>query len=83
MNYRKNKILDTIYAYNAFRLITKPTRVTETTATLIDHILTYDIDIASDHLHGILCTDIEDHYAIFHIVGNIKYNEINTPAVRW
>ena len=42
-------ILDTIYAYNAFPLITKPTRVTETTATLMDHILTNNIDIASDH----------------------------------
>ena len=43
-------VLNTIYAYNVFRLITKPTRITETTATLIDHILTNDIDIASDHL---------------------------------
>ena len=33
-------MLDTIYACNVFPLITKPTRVTETTATLIDHILT-------------------------------------------
>ena len=33
-------ILDTIYAYNVFPLITKPTRVTETAANLIDHILT-------------------------------------------
>ena len=67
-------ILDTIYAYNVFPLITKPTRVTETTATLIDHILTNNIDIASDHLQGILCTDISDHYAIFHVAGNIKYD---------
>ena len=56
--------------------------MTETTATLIDHILPNNIDIASDHLQGILCTDIEDHYAIFHIAGNIKYDEINTPTVR-
>ena len=65
-------MLDTIYACNVFPLITKPSRVTETTATLIDHILTKNIDIASDHLQGILCTDILDHYAIFHIAGNIK-----------
>ena len=75
-------ILDTIYAYNVFPLITKPTRVTKTTATLIDHILTNNIDIASDHLQGILCTDISDHHAIFHVAGNIKYHEINTPAIR-
>ena len=75
-------MLDTIYACNVFPLITKPTRVTETSATLIDHILTNNIDIASDHLQGILCTDISDHYAIFHISGNIKYDETNSPDVR-
>ena len=75
-------ILDTLYTYNAFPLITKPTRVTETTATLIDHILTNNINIASEHAQGILCTDISDHYAIFHIAGNIKYDAMNTPTTR-
>ena len=74
-------MLDTIYACNAVPLITKPTRVTETTATLIDHILTNNINIASDHLQGILCTDISDHYAILHIAGNITYDETNFPGV--
>ena len=57
-------------------MITKPTRVTETTAPLNDYIFANNIDIASDHL----CTDIKDHYAIFQ--RNIKYDETNTPAVR-
>ena len=75
-------ILDTTYTYNVFPLITKPTRVTETTATLI---LTNDIDIAADHQQGILCTDISGHYSIFHIAENIRYDdmiEINAPPVR-
>ena len=76
-------MLDTIYACNVFPLITKPTRVTKTTATLIDHILTNNIDITSDHLQGILCTDISDHYVIFHIAGNIKCDETNSPDVRF
>ena len=75
-------ILDTIYTYNVFPLITKPTRVTETTATLIDHILINNINIASELTQGILCTDILDHYAIFHIAGNIKYDAMNTPTTR-
>ena len=75
-------MLDPIYACNVFPLITKPTRVTETTATLIDHILTNNIDIASNHLQGILCTGISDHYAIFYIAGNIKYDETNSSDVR-
>ena len=75
-------MLDIIYAHNLFPLITKPSRVSETTATLIDHIVTNNIDIASHHLQGIHCTDISNHYAIFHIAGNIKYNEGNIPAVK-
>ena len=77
-----SEILDTIYTYSVFPLITKPTRVTETTATLIDHILTNNINIASEHAQGILCTDISDHYAIFHIAGNIRYDAMITPTTR-
>ena len=75
-------MLDIMYACNVFPLITKPTLVTETTSTLIDHILMNNIDKISDHLQGTLCADIADHYAIFHIAGNIKHDKTNTPAVR-
>ena len=33
-----------------------------------------NLDIASEHEQGILCTDISDHYAIFHIAGNISHD---------
>ena len=62
--------LDSLYSYNVFPLITKPTRVTRESATLIDHVLTNNFDINSKHVQGILCTSISDHYAIFHIAGN-------------
>ena len=62
--------LDMIYSHGVFPLITKPTRVTETSATLIDHILTNNFDIHSQHKQGILCTSISDHYSIFHIAAN-------------
>ena len=52
-------MLDTINSGNVSPLITRPAR--ENTATLIDHLLMNDIDIASHHLPGILCTDISDH----------------------
>ena len=62
--------LDSLNSYNVFPLITKPTRVTRESATLIDHVLTNNFDINSKHVQGILCTSISDHYAIFHIAGN-------------
>ena len=62
--------LDTLYSYNVFPLITKPTRVTRESVTLTDHVLTNNFDINSKHVQGILCTSISDHYAVFHITGN-------------
>ena len=61
---------DVLYSYNVFPLITKPTRVTEKTATLIDHIWTNNFDVDTHHIQGILCTSMTDHYALFHIAGN-------------
>ena len=73
-----------MYSNNVFTLITKPTRVTQTTATLSDHVLTYNFDVWGKHRQGILCTDISDHYTAFHIVGNImcKPKHCLSPTVK-
>ena len=69
-----SNFLDTMYSYNMFPLIVKPTRVTEKSATLIDHIWTNNFDVHSQHKQGILLTSMPDHYGIFHITGS-KMNE--------
>ena len=71
-------LLDVLHSYNVhvFPLITKPTRVTEKTATLIDHIWTNNFDVDTNHIQGIFCTSMTDHYAIFHIAGNISHDDI-------
>ena len=66
------ELLDVLYCNNVFPLITKPTRVTSTTATLIDHILTNNLDDDMMHIQGILCTSILDYYAVFHVASNAK-----------
>ena len=66
------ELFDVLYCCNVFPLITKPTRVTSTTATLIDHILTNNLDDNMMHIQGILCTSISDHYAVFHVASNAK-----------
>ena len=57
--------LDLMFSNSFIPLINKPTRVTHTTATLLDNIYT-NIYI-NIYLTGILTTDISDHYIIFHI----------------
>lgn len=47
-----------------FPLIHKPTRVTKTSATLIDNILTNSL--IYQNKSGVLLTDISDHFPIFH-----------------
>ena len=64
-----SSLLDVMYSYNVFPVITKPTSVTESSATLIDHILTYDFDIDASHHQGILCSSISDHYAFFMLLA--------------
>ena len=53
-----------------FPLIVKPTRLTEKSATLIDHIWTNNFDVHSQHKQGVLLTSMSDHYGIFHITGS-------------
>lgn len=45
-------------------LISKPTRITKSTATLIDNIFTNNLS-KTEHLNGILLNDISDHFPIF------------------
>ena len=47
-------------------LIFKPTRITKSTATLIDNIFTNNLS-KTEHLNDILLNDISDHFPIFTI----------------
>ena len=62
-----SECLDILYSHSFFPVITKPTRITKNSATLIDHIFTNNINMDSDHVQGILCCSISDHYGIFHV----------------
>ena len=52
-----------MYSFGLFSLITKPTRITETSATLIDTIFTNCIQ--NEFCSGIIYSDISDHMPIF------------------
>ena len=57
---------DTMFSYGFIPLITRPTRVTQSLATLIDNILTNQlVDLHNESMQGILITDISDHYPNF------------------
>ena len=49
--------------------INEPTRITESSATLIDNILTNDLH---NHTAGVLISDISDHLPVFLIIDNSR-----------
>ena len=65
-----NEFLNTFFNYSMYPLIDRPTRITPTTATLIDNIFTnvFTHDIKS----GVCVYDITDHYPVFQITNSMS-----------
>ena len=69
-----NKFIDINFSHSLFPTITKPTRITSGSATLIDNIFV-NSDNIENHLSGILLCDISDHFPVFYLkFGNKKSN---------
>ena len=64
--------LDLLMSNSLIPTITKPTRVTHRSATLIDNIFSGGLFHTDKSFSGILYTDISDHFPIFHIDYSIK-----------
>ena len=63
---KTNEYIENIFSRGFMPVITKPTRVTPSSATLIDHI--YSNNISASSKSGIIINDVADHFGIFHIV---------------
>ena len=60
---KTNDFLDLLYSSYFWPLISKPTRITESTSTLIDNI--FSNSVTTESLAGILYADISDHLPLF------------------
>ena len=60
-------LADALFSHSLFPVVTKPTRVTNKSATLIDIIFYNNCVENSRSLAGILYTDISDHFPVYHI----------------
>ena len=75
--------VELMFSYSFFPLISKPTRLTETSATFIDNIFCNSID-KSKCFNGIIYTDVSDHFSIFTITTSEKIlNETEYAFVRY
>ena len=66
---------DVLYCNEFLPLISRPTRITSTSATLIDSIFTNNHDDLNCSLNGILVADISDHFPIVHINCSFSVEE--------
>ena len=74
---KTNTFIDSIFSSGFIPQITKPTRITQSSATLIDHI--YTNEISPDPINGIITNDVADHCGIFHMrKSKTKQTESNT-----
>ncbi|KAK2183282.1 hypothetical protein NP493_317g00007 [Ridgeia piscesae] len=76
-NYTRT-FLDDMYSFGLYPLITKPSRITDITATLIDNIFTNELQFQVNS--GLLITDISDHLPVFAICGNQFVCRCATPS---
>ena len=74
--------LDLMYSNMLFPLITRPTRVTANSATLIDNIFTNNTCGTGSLIQGVFVTDITDHYPIFHTDQELTCEIIDDVIVK-
>jgi hypothetical protein len=60
---KTNDYLDNIFLHGFLPVILKPTRISSTCATLIDHI--YTNNLSAESCSGISITDVADHFATY------------------
>ena len=75
---KTHEFIENLYSHRFIPQITKPTRVTPTSATLIDHIYTNNLN--NQQISGIIITDVADHFATFHIENNPKQKKENISS---
>ena len=68
--------IENLFSHGYLPLITKPTRVTDHSATLIDHIYTNKQTINATS--GIIITDISDHFGIFSTIQHAHIKSLAT-----
>jgi hypothetical protein len=64
-----NRFSEQLFTSSFLPLITRPTRITEHTATLIANIFTNDLEQIESSKNGLVFSDISDHLPVFHIAS--------------
>jgi hypothetical protein len=69
-NQRISEYNDLLFSYGSLQIITKPTRCTDNSASLIDHIITNVV--SPSYKSAIITSKISDHFPIIHFLNSKK-----------
>ena len=72
--------LEGIFSHGFLPVIVKPTRITVSSATLIDHI--YSNNITATGHAGIIITDLADHFGTFYLSKLNKINSLSGNTIK-
>ena len=82
LNYESHaqtaQFVDVMSSHCPLPLITRPSRVPATSATLIDNIFTNNIGDINNYVQWLFITDISDHFPVFHIARQMEIKEKDT-----
>ena len=79
LHAKTNEFVNDVISQGFLPKITRPTRITPHSATLIDHIYSNDNRPTSQNdISGIIITDVADHFGTFHIVSKCKQTPVQT-----
>ena len=74
---KTNEFVNDVISQGFLPKITRPTRITSHSATLIDHIYSNDnMPTSQNSTSGIIITDVADHFGTFHIVNKCKQTPV-------
>ena len=75
---KTNTYLENILSHGFLPTITMPTRIANSSATLIDHI--YINETAKYITSGVIITDVSDHFGTFQVIQEKKINKRNSKS---
>ena len=81
-----SRFIEQFFTSSFFPLITKATRITDSTETLIDNIFTNNLENLTDSINGIVFSDISDHLPIVHVFKTnifVKNRNANEDTVTY
>ena len=67
------QFVEVIFSYGLVPLITKPTRITAHSATLIDNIFTNNTNVLSKN--GLIISDLSDHFPIYSVIATDHHSK--------